>query len=821
MERNVVEPDPIERPLAGIMVIDLVASPLSGIARGLRELGADVVRLEIAGRGALPAHDARDQLAYWTANLGKQIEALPADAPELAEWLARADIIIEDLSVEPDGAPLIDLPTMDWPAIDWPAIDWDALARANPALVHMTASGFGLGNSFSHWQWTDAVLHALSSALSRSGIRGREPLLPPGELALQCAVSQGLFVAMAALTQALVHGRGGRVDYAALDGAMQALDPGFGIVGSATFGRPARLLAPSRPVKGIQYPIIAAADGHVRLVVLAPRQWIGLHRMMGEPPEFADPSYRDMMVRFKCPNLLPALGRFFADKTRAESEALAREYGVPLAGLLSLNDCLAADHIRARGVFRMAELPGGLSAPFPDGLLVVDGRRMGPLHDSAPPAPRLAPAPAPAAAIAPAPTPDASPAPKRPLEGIRVLDLGVIVVGAETGRLLADLGAEVIKVESQAFPDGSRQTYLKIGLSGSFGAGHRNKRSLGLNLKSDEGKALFRDLIAKADVVLTNFKPGTMEALGLGYDELSAINPRLIAVESSAFGATGPWAKRMGYGPLVRAAAGLTAKWCYPGDADGFSDSVTIYPDHVGGRIGAAAAMALLLRRMRTGRGGQVDVSQAELMLSHLATEIAGTALGLPGIEAAPDAPWGVFPAEGEDQWCVVTVRGDADWQGLARVIGEPALHAATRADRLTNKAALEAHLADWIGRHGAEEAAQILQAARVPAARMLRIADQPDHPYFTARGVFRTDHHALLPDPMIAETRPAVWPAIADAAAGPAPLMGEDTMAVMREWLQLDESELARLAAEGVLETVPEAIRAMIADGSYKENAI
>ncbi len=786
-----MEPSATERPLAGITVVDLVAGPLAGIARALRELGAEVIRLEIAGRGALPAEDPREQLAYWTANLGKRIEALPADSPKQAEWLARADLVLEDLTVDADAAF---------------TIDWDALARANPALVRMTASGFGLGNSLSGWQWTDAVLHALSSELARSGIRGREPLLPPGELALQCAVSQGLFVAMAALTQALVRGLGGHVDYAALDGAVQALDPGYGIAGSATFGRPARLLSPERPVKGIQYPIIAAADGYVRLVVLAPRQWTGLHRMMGEPPEFADPSYREMMVRYKCPNLIPALERFFADKTRAEIEALAREHGVPLAGLLSLEDCLAADHIRARGVFSHIDLPGGLSAPFPNGLLVIDGQRMGPLHDSTAPAPR------------PPARPAAGAKPVRPLEGIRVLDLGVIVVGAETGRLLADLGAEVIKLESQAFPDGSRQSYLKIGLSGSFGAGHRNKRSLGLNLKSDEGKALFRELIAKADVVLTNFKPGTMDALGLGFAELSAINPRLISVESSAFGATGPWAKRMGYGPLVRAAAGLTRKWCYPGDADGFSDSVTIYPDHVGGRIGAAAAMALLVRRMRTGRGGQVDISQAELMLSHLATEIAGTALGLPGIEAAPDAPWGVFAAQGDDQWCVVTVRNNADWQRLAGVIGEPAIPAATRADRLANKAALEAHLAAWTARRGADDAAQILQAAGVPAARMLRMADQPEYPYFAERGVFRTDHHDLLPDPLIAESRPAIWPAIPDAGTGPAPLMGEDTMAVMRDWLQLDEPELARLEAEGVLETVSEAIRALIADGSYRE---
>ncbi len=800
-----MESDAVQRPLAGITVVDLVAGPLAGIARGLRELGADVVRLEIGGRGAPPAKpgQAREQLAYWTANLGKRIETVAAGSAQLADWLARADLIIEDLSAEPEPDPAR-------------SIDWAALAAANPARVHMSVSGFGLGNSHSGWQWTDPVLHALSTELSRSGIKDRAPLLPPGEIALQCAVSQGTYVAMAALTHALVTGTGDRVDYAALDGATQALDPGYGIGGSATNGRPPRLLPPGRPPKGIQYPIIPVADGHVRLCILAPRQWQGMHRMMGEPAAFADPKYMDIMVRFKDPDLLPAMARFLGDKTRAEIEALGQQHGVPLAGLLSLSDCLAADHIRARGVFTEVDLPDGTRAPFPNGLMVIDGARMGPLHASG----AVPPSPAELRPAEPRPAASAGPTPTRPLEGIKVLDLGVIVVGAETGRLLGDLGAEVVKIESQAFPDGSRQTYLKIGLSTGFGAGHRNKRSLGLNLRSDEGKALFRRMVAEADVLLSNFKPGTLESLGLGYAELSAINPRLSAVESSAFGATGPWAKRMGYGPLVRAAAGLTRKWCYPDDPDGFSDPVTIYPDHIGGRIGATAVMALLARRMRTGRGGHVDVSQAEVMLAHLATEIAGTALGLPGIEQAPDAPWGVFPAMGDDQWCVVTVRDDADWQRLAAVIGAPDVPAATRAERLAGKAALEAHLAQWLAAREPQAAAQTLQAAGVPAARMLRVIEQPEYPYFVERGLFRTDAHDLLPEPLVAERRPAVWHAIADAAAGPAPLMGQDTMAVMRDWLHLDEAELARLEAEGVLEGIPEKVRAMIADGAYMQQS-
>ena len=755
----------IDRPLSGLVVIDLVASPLAAIARILRELGAEVIRLEVAGRGARPAHDPRAELAWWTANLGKRIEVV--DEAALAEWLGKADLVIEDLSADP-AAPF--------------SPDWEALRAASPALVHMTASGFGLGNAFSHWQWTDGVLHAMTSELSRSGIRGRAPLLPPGEIALQCAVAQGAFVAMAALTQARVNGIGGHVDYAALDGAMQALDPAFGISGSATNGRPAAALPPGRPPKGVQYPIIPVADGYVRLCVLAPRQWEGMHRMMGEPAEFAGPEFRDVMVRFKSKELLAAMSAFLAGKTRAEIEALGQQHGVPLAGLNTLSDCLAADHIRARGTFAEVELPGSGRVPFPDGLMVIDGQRMGPIHAGAP-APRLEPV---------------SAKPGRPLEGLKVLDLGVIVVGAETGRLLADLGADVVKIESQAFPDGSRQTYLRIGISSSFGAGHRGKRSLGLNLKSEEGKALLRRMVADADVMLSNFKPGTLESLGLGYAELAAINPRLIAVESSAFGATGPWSKRMGYGPLVRAAAGLTAMWRYPDEPESFSDSVTIYPDHVCARIGASAVMALLARRARTGRGGHIDVSQAEVMLAQLATEIAGTALDLPARE---EAPWGVFPCAGEDEWCVVTVRDAADRQRLSAVIGSE-------------------YLAAWLACREATEAAQVLQASGVPAAAMLRAADLAEHPYYAARGLFRSDPHDLLPEAMTAERRPAIWTAIPDAEARPAPLMCQDTYAVMADWLDLDPTECARLEAEGVLETTPEKIRTMVATKSYLETA-
>src|SRR5690349_21855291 len=156
-------------------------------------------------------------------------------------------------------------------------------------------------------------------------------------------------------------------------------------------------------------------------------------------------------------------------------------------------------------------------------------------------------------------------------------------------------------------------------MSESFAWTHRNNRGLGLNLRAAEGKKIFGRLVAEADAVFANFKPGTLTALGFSYDELRAINPRIVLAESSAFGASGPWSARLGYGPLVRATTGVTRLWTADDAQDaadtgrhGFYDATTVFPDHVVGRVTAIGALAALIHRDRTGRGAHVHISQAE-----------------------------------------------------------------------------------------------------------------------------------------------------------------------------------------------------------------
>lgn len=702
------------RPLSGLRVVDLVDGPLAPLTRYLAELGARVDRFV----------STTDTTADIAANVGKVLHARPVDDAGLSD----AHIIVAPPSAN---------------------IDYHALAAENPALVLMHVSPFGTGNSFSDWKASDAVLHALSGSLSRSGIRGRAPLLPPGDLAWQCAAAQGAYVVLAAWYKALRSGRGDLIDFSALDGAAQALDPGYGINGSATMGRPVHLLSRDRPAKGTQYPIFRCADGQVRICILAPRQWQGMFRWMGAPEAFAGPEFTKISTRQQSGELQDALADFFRSRTRADLEAEGPAHGVPIAPLLSFEEFAASEQVAARQALTEVPLADGTTTTVANGVLTIDGMRMGPVCGATD-------------AVVPHPG-DAAIA--LPFEGLKVLDLGVIVVGAEAGRMFADGGADVVKVESAAFPDGSRQSYLPYGLSASFAAGHRNKRSLGLDLRHDRGRGLFLDLVREADVLLSNFKPGTLDALGLDEATLAAVNPRLVMADSSAFGPTGPWAKRLGYGPLVRAATGLTRMWRYADDPESFSDAVTVYPDHVAGRISALGALALLIRRERTGRGGSASVSQAEVMLAQFAACLT------PERSSAPVSA--VVPAAGDDEWCIVTVAHENELASIVKRIGS--------LDAMT--------------------AANALQAEGLAAAPVLRVADLPEFAYYRERGSFRVDRHPYLFEPVTSESHAALFLHNSSAPARPAPLAGEQSIEVVKDWLSLDGAEIEKLVAREILQ--------------------
>ncbi|WBH17743.1 CaiB/BaiF CoA-transferase family protein [Sphingomonas radiodurans] len=750
----------IDLPLTGVRVLDAVPGTLGAVGRLFGELGAEVIRIEPSDGGA----DRRTgptvagvSLSFVAANLGKRVATidLPHDHDRLLALAAEADIFLE---------------------AGLAGLDHDALLAAAPQLIHVSIRDFGSIGPWRDWQASDAVLHALTGNLSRSGLPGRPPLLPPGNLALETAWAQVAVATLGAYIRRLRTGEGDRLDMSLLEAAMQALDPGFGLNGSAQSGVPSWKQPRGRTDERFRYPILPCADGFVRLCVLAPRQWRSMFAWLGEPAEFAGPEWANLMVRYKSPDLLPAITRFFADKTRSQIEEEAARRGIPAAGLNDIDEAVATPQMIARNAFVPIEIAPGVSRPFPNGTMEIDGGRAGPREFALQTVQSRNPGDA--FVSSRFDCPQESPV-SAPLEGVRVLDLGIIVVGGESGRLLADLGADVIKVENAAFPDGQRQSRNNDPVSLTFAAGHRNKRGLSIDLKSLRGKEIFLDLVRQADVLLSNFKPGTLDALGFDAASLTAANPRLITVDSSAFGPTGPWSSRLGYGPLVRASAGLSKQWVYPDDSESFSDGTTVYPDHVAGRIGTVGALALLIRSMRTARGGSISISQAEVMLGHQAAAIAARAAG--DATSGDQAENLLLSCAGEDEWCVVTLRNDADRTALVSLVGDDA--------------------ESWARDRSPQDAMEQLQGAGIPAGMMVRVVDLPDLPGYQALGTFCEVTHPLLEAPFQVEAKLTRFTRVPPPDQRPAPRIGEDSVAVLKDWLGLTDDQIAPLLTDKIIE--------------------
>ena len=455
---------------------------------------------------------------------------------------------------------------------------------------------------------------------------------------------------------------------------------------------------------------------------------------------------------------------------------------------------LASEHLRARGAWTTLTFPDGRSGLAPNGFAELDGRR---LRSRTP-----APQPGGPGAFT-GPRISAQPwrgrghaEPGGPLRGIRVLDLGVVVVGAETARLFADLGADVVKVESRAYPDGGRQT---IGMAPALAFGHRGKRSLGIDLRSAEGKALFLELVARADVVCSNFRPGTMDRLGLSDAALRSVNPDIVVVESSALGSWGPASDGMGYGPLVRAATGLSSVWRYPDDPAGFCDNITVYPDHASSRIGAVIALALLIGGRPadpagTPRSRRPSASWASCRSTTCASRWNPVHSGRSATSASSTPRRASTHAQemtsGAPSRCAATETGSGSAPRLTRQIWPQTPRCGRRRVGCAGHQRIEKRLDAWMVARPPTEAAVTLQAYGVPAGMMLRPVELLEDPQLVSREFFLT-----LPQPetgdLPTETGPARFAGIAPPVPRPAPRFGQHSREVVRDWLGLPEMRI------------------------------
>lgn len=783
--------------LQSVRVLDLAGGDADAVTRLLADLGADVLKVEPPGGS--PARTAPPLLggvsiAFALHNANKRSIILdPADERDrrrFDELAGTADIVVD--SGRPGRAAAFGTSCAE-------------LADRFAHLVTMSVTDFGTSGPRSTWQATDAVLYALSGALSRSGPTTGTPVLPPDGIASATAAVQAAWAALVAYYNRLRCGTGDYIDFSRFDAVVAVLDPIFGAHGQAAAAQRKSSRWRGRPRNQDAYPIYACRDGYVRLCVMSPRQWRALWTWLGEPAEFADPKYGVIGERFAVwPQISVLLRKLFADQDMVDLVSAGQSRGVPIAAVGDPANVLTEEHFVVAGAVTQTELVPGLTAAIPTGYYVVDDHRAG----------FRAPAPAPGDAASAGwlaePLTEQATAGEvgaRPFEGLRIVDLGIIVAGGEASRIFADLGAEVIKVESAAYPDGLRQARPGEAMSESFAWTHRNKSGFGLDLRSPQGKEIFTRLVGEADVVLANFKPGTLAALGFSYEVLRGINPRIVLAESSAFGESGPWSGRMGYGPLVRATAGVTSLWTSPdGAADSerhpFYDATTVFPDHVVARVAAIGALAALIGTRRTAAGSHVHVSQAETAINQLDTSYVAHAAGA---AVAPDTAVDlVCPCAGDDEWCVISIRTDADMRSVASAFGDHELAAEQRFSSGAGRATHRGELAEALGRHTATRSpsavAELLQAGGVAAAPMNRPPDVADDPQLAHRMLYAAMTHPLIEHPLPAETGPAPFRNIPVAPQRPAPLPGQDTRDICRSVLGLDDAETDRLIADGVI---------------------
>jgi len=392
-----------------------------------------------------------------------------------------------------------------------------------------------------------------------------------------------------------------------------------------------------------------------------------------------------------------------------------------------------------------------------------------------------------------------------PLAGIRVLDLTRVLAGPFCSMILGDMGAEVIKVEEPGKGDDTRGwPPFSGGEATYFLSVNRNKKSLTLNMKAPDGQAILRRLVAKADVVLENFRPGTMERLGFGYDALRKLNPRLIYCAISGFGESGPEASRPGYDLIVQGESGVM-------DLTGFADGPPVkvgnsVADLVSGMAAAHGVTLALLSRARTGKGQKVEIGMLDVMAS-LLTYQAGlywNGGGRParrGNQHPSIVPYEVFQAQ--DAYMTLGVANNSLFDRMCRAIGREELAKDPRFDseasRVTNREVLVPLLNSIFSMRPASDWLKRLDEAGVPAGRIKTVAEVCDSEHLRARGMFVSLNHPRAGAFTAMGVPIRLWDT-PGAAHAPAPLLGQHTDEILTSLLHIPKAKVDKLRADRVV---------------------
>ncbi len=754
----------------------------------LAQLGAEVVLAEP------PGGYARDNW-FEAYNRGKQSVVVADDAARAA-LAAEVDVVI---------------------AVGSPAevAFLEDLRAANPALVTLALTPFGLTGPKSTWLGTDLTLVASSGQMSVTGDPDRPPVRTALPQAWMHACCEGVVGVLVALLERANSGLGQGVDCPVQASA-------FGTSISATFNPPAGLPTAKRAGGGVLNGMLPlrwvypAIDGHVVVSVLfGPMggpftrrfvEWMHESGMCREDTarrdyvEYAMKLHQGEYSFANLSSLMDEIGEFTVTKTKAELAAAATQRSLLVVPVADLDDVLANPQLAARGYWEQVD---GVRHP---GALVKAS--LTPLA-SLPAAPAQ---PGGASLIARPARPVAPVAPRatdKPLAGVKVLDLAWVAAMPLATRVLAHWGATVVRIESERRPDilraalGHRDDIPEQDNAITWHAANAGKMGLALNLSKPEAREVVRDLARWADVVTESFTPGTMASLGLGYEDLAALNPSIVMLSSCVMGQTGPMAGFAGFGNLAAAVAGFF-------DLTGWPDRppagpYMAYTDFTSPRFSLMAILAALDHRRRTGKGQYLDLSQMEAATHFLTPALLERQRGGAKLTRAgnvdPDfAPHGVYPAAGNDRWIAVVCETDEQWQSLCYEMRRTDLSNLTRPQRLERRAEIDDLVGAWTARQDAAGLSSRLQAHAIPAHLVSEAPDIWVDPQLNHRGLLRWTPHPVARQ-VVVDQPPYHLTRSRGSYDWAGPTYGQHSFEVLEGILGYDGDRIAELAIAEALE--------------------
>jgi crotonobetainyl-CoA:carnitine CoA-transferase CaiB-like acyl-CoA transferase len=818
--------------LSGLAVIELAEGVASSYCGKLfADLGAEVLKVELPPGDGLRARAATPPEgavpcggAFLHLNTNKR--STVAD-PSTKAGRQRVQRLVDrcDLLIEGSGPGRLDT---------W-GLSWSVLHERAPGVSVVSISGFGATGPYADYGWDDLIAQAVSGTLLLQRSPDQDPLRLPGHVALYFVGHMAALGGLAAITLSERNGNGSFVDCAASE-TLATMPSRQAALLSHQYRHGAPL--PPEFSSGTLIPsgVYPCADGYMAMLS-TPQQ-------LGEMLEVLDDDNLNEAFSHPCAfertdtqeAIDVALYTWLSERTRAEATAAAQKVGWPLAGVNTPEEVLEADHLHQRGFWVHADDPrvGPVDLPGPWCRFAEGGwtlRRLAPglgEHEVETAQEIEWPGRQNAGPNRPLRT-GLTRGARLPLEGVRVLDMTAVWAGPYATMLLADLGAEVIRVENPwVLPPTTkgyhpRPVIASLGYHGSmYGPAApgrpdrpwnrhamnnslaRNKLSCTIDTRRPAGLDLLMRLAERCDVFMDNFKASGLVHMGIHVSELQARNPALVIVRLPAAGLAGDWAGYAGFGAQFDGLAGLL--WlCGHRDSDPTTSPATTYMDAASGPAAAFATIAALRYRLATGRGQLVELSQIENVINHLGDVFVDYQLGVDPVRWGNRDPWrapqGLYRCQGKAQWLAVSVGDDPSWRALAGVLGRPALaedpRFADAPSRRLHHDEIDELISAWSAGQPLYNAFHTLQRAGVPAGPLLSDDSLIRDPQFEARQWLQPlnscDVGTHLHPGLAFRGVPQAW-------WRGSPILGEDNEYVYKKILGLSDRDFAHYREEKIL---------------------